>query len=108
MEGGLRRRRIEMAANKAKDENHDDEPMYVTLEYDDGTEVETEVMGIFEVDGQEYIALIPDDGTDDVYLYGYADTGDDEFELIDIESDDEFEKVVKEFDVLVAEVGEDD
>ena len=97
-----------MAANKAKDENHDDEPMYVTLEYDDGTEVETEVMGIFEVEGKEYIALIPDDGTDDVYLYGYADTGEDEFELIDIEDDEEFDKVVEEFDALVAESDEDE
>ena len=97
-----------MAANKAKDENRDDEPMYVTLEYDDGTEIETEVMGIFEVDGKEYIALIPDDGTDDVYLYGYADTGDDEFDLIDIEDDDEFDKVVKEFDVLMADAYEEE
>jgi hypothetical protein len=41
-----------MAENKAKDGQYDDEPMIVTLEYDDGTEVETEVMGIFEVDGK--------------------------------------------------------
>ena len=91
-----------MAANKAKDEKHsDDEPMVVTLEYDDGTEVETEVMGIFEVDGKEYIALLPDDNSDDVYLYGYAEVGDDEFELLDIEDEAEFEKVVKEFDALM-------
>jgi Protein of unknown function (DUF1292). len=91
-----------MAADKAKDEQYnDDEPMVVTLEYDDGTEIETEVMGIFEVDGKEYIALIPDDDSDDVYLYGYAETGDEEFELIDIEDEEEFEKVVKEFDALL-------
>jgi hypothetical protein len=91
-----------MAANKTKDEIHDeDEPMVVTLEFDDGTEVETEVLGIFEVDGKEYIALVPDDDSDDVYLYGYDETGDDEFELIDIEDEDEFEKVVKEFDALM-------
>ncbi|MDR3364561.1 MAG: DUF1292 domain-containing protein [Clostridiales Family XIII bacterium] len=91
-----------MAANKAKDENYgEDEPMVVTLEYDDGTEVETEVLGIFEVEGKEYIALIPDDDSDDVYLYGYEEAGDDEFELIDIEDEEEFEKVVKEFDALM-------
>jgi hypothetical protein len=90
-----------MAANKAKDENFDDEPMVVTLEYDDGTEIETEVMGIFEVDGKEYIALIPDDDSDDVYLYGYAEMGDDEFELLEIEEEEEFERVVKEFDALM-------
>jgi len=90
-----------MAANKAKNDAHDEEPMVVTLEYDDGTEIETEVMGIFEVDGKEYIALIPDDDSDDVYLYGYAEVGDDEFELLDIESEEEFDKVVKEFDALM-------
>ena len=91
-----------MAANKAKNDNLiEEEPMVVTLEYDDGTEIETEVMGIFEVDGKEYIALIPDDDSDDVYLYGYAEAGDDEFELIDIEDEAEFEKVVKEFDALM-------
>ena len=96
-----------MAANKDKEENYDDEPMVVTLEYDDGTEVETEVMGIFEVDGKEYIALIPDDDSDDVYLYGYAEMGDDEFELLDIEDDEEFDKVVKEFDALMEATDED-
>ena len=91
----------------AKKENYDDEPMVVTLEYDDGTEVETEVMGIFEVDGKEYIALIPDDDSDDVYLYGYAEMGDEEFELVDILDEAEFEKVVKEFDALMDAAGEE-
>jgi uncharacterized protein YrzB (UPF0473 family) len=95
-----------MSANKTKDEisEDDDEPMVVTLEYDDGTEVETEVMGVFDVDGKEYIALIPDDGSDDVYLYGYAEIGGEdgeEFELIDIEDEEEFDKVVEAFDVLM-------
>ena len=60
-------------------------------------------MGIFEVDGKEYIALIPDDDTDDVYLYGYKDVTEEEFELIDIEDDAEFEKVAAEFEKLTAE-----
>ena len=101
-----------MAANKSKDENFDDEPMIVTLEFeeDDGgvSEVETEVMGIFEVDGKEYIALIPDDDSDDVYIYGYVEVGDDEFDLLDIEDEAEFEKVVKEFDTLMDVAGEGD
>ena len=89
-----------MAANKGKSDNHEDEPMIVTLEFDDGTEEETEVMGIFEVDGKEYIALLPDD-SDDVYIYGYAEVDDDEFDLLEIEDDAVFEKVVKEFEVLM-------
>jgi uncharacterized protein YrzB (UPF0473 family) len=75
----------------------------ITLEFDDGAEVVCEIMGVFDCDGEEYIALLPEDGTDDVYIYGYKEVGDDEFELIDIEDDDVFEKVVAEFDELMAE-----
>ena len=66
-------------------------------------EIECEIMGIFDVEGKEYIALIPDDDTDDVYLYGYKEVSEEEFELIDIEDDDEFEKVAAEFDKITAE-----
>ena len=48
-----------------------------------------------------YIALIPNDDTDDVYIYGYKEVGEDEFELVDIEDDGEFEKVVAEFDKIM-------
>jgi uncharacterized protein YrzB (UPF0473 family) len=81
----------------------DDEEMYITLEFDDGTEVEAEIMGTFDVDGKEYIALLPDDGSDDVFFYGYKEVGDDEFELVDIEDDEEFKKVAEEFDRLTDE-----
>ena len=81
----------------------EEEADYITLEFDDGGEVEAEIMGIFEVDGKEYIALIPDDGSDDVYLYGYKELSDEDFELIDIEDDAEFDRVVAEFDKLTAE-----
>ena len=80
-----------------------DEAEYITLEFVDGKEVECEIMGIFEVGGKEYIALIPDDDSDDIYLYGYKEVSDDEFELIDIEDDEEFEAVKKEFDSLIDE-----
>ena len=81
----------------------EDEAEFITLEFEDGTEVEAEIMGIFDVEGKEYIALIPDDDSDDVYLYGYKEVNDEEFELIDIEDDDEFDKVVKVFEELTDE-----
>lgn len=84
-------------------ENERDESDFLTLEFDDGVEVECEIMGVFDFDGKEYIALIPDDGTDDVYIYGYKEVGEEEFELIDIDDDKEFEKVVAEFDKLTTE-----
>lgn len=81
----------------------EDEADFITLEFDDGKEVECEIMGVFEVEGKEYIALIPDDDTDDVYLYGFKELDDEEFELIDIEDDAEFDKVAAEFDKITAE-----
>ena len=59
-------------------------------------------MGVFEAAGKEYIALIPDDGTDDVYIYGYREVGEDEYDLVDID-DAEFEIAVAEFDRIVAQ-----
>ena len=75
----------------------------ITLEFDDGAEIECEIMGVFDYNGKEYIALIPDDGSDDVYIYGYKEVGEDEFELVDIEDDAELEAVVAEFDKIMME-----
>lgn len=75
----------------------------LTLEFDDGQEIECEIMGVFDVDGKEYIALIPNDGTDDVYIYGYKEVDEEEFELQDINDDVEFEKVAKEFEKITTE-----
>ena len=80
-----------------------EEADFITLEFDDGAEIECEIMGVFDYEGKEYIALSPNDGTDDVYIYGYKEVGEDEFELIDIEDDAEFEKVVAEFDKIMEE-----
>lgn len=74
----------------------------ITLEFED-KEVECEIMGVFEANGKEYIALIPEDGTDDVWIYGYKEVGEDEFDIIDIEDDAEFEAAVKEFDAIMAD-----
>ena len=92
-----------MAEEKKNTAIEEEEAEFITLEFEDGTEVEAEIMGIFEVEGKEYIALIPDDDSDDVYLYGYQEVSDEEFELIDIEDDAEFDKVVKVFEELTDE-----
>ena len=78
-----------------------EESDFITLEFDDGVEVECEIMGVFDCGDKEYIALIPNDETDDVYIYGYKEVGDDEFELVDIDDDEEFAKVVAEFDSIM-------
>jgi uncharacterized protein YrzB (UPF0473 family) len=81
----------------------DEDAEIITLEFDDGESIECEVMGVFEFEEKEYIALIPTDGSDDVFIYGYKEINDDEFELIDIEDDAEFQRVVEEFEKMTVE-----
>ncbi|MCR4929996.1 MAG: DUF1292 domain-containing protein [Lachnospiraceae bacterium] len=83
-----------------------DEEMSVTIDLDDGTSVECTIITILEVNGKEYIALLPmvdedDDLYGDVWLYGYKENPDDpneEPELIHIDDDDEYEAVADAFD----------
>ena len=96
-----------MAINQEKENNNAkpqlEEDEYITLEFDDGAEVECIILGVFPVGKKEYIALLPQDGTDDAYLYEYKEVGEEEFEILDIEDDKVFEKVAKEFDRITME-----
>lgn len=83
-----------------------DEVMTVELDLEDGTSVECEIITIFEVDGKDYIALLPivdedDDLFGEVWFYGYKENPDDaneEPELIYIDDDETYEKVQDAFD----------
>ncbi len=77
-----------------------DEEDIMTLEFDDGEEVECGILGVFDAFDKEYIALNPL-GTEDVYIYGYKEY-DEDYELMDMD-DEEFNKVVAEFEKLVVE-----
>lgn len=76
---------------------HEEPVIYVTFE-DEDREVACDVLGIFEVDGVEYIALAPQD-EDDVLIYRYSEDGED-IQLDEIATDEEYEKVSAEFDEL--------
>jgi len=73
----------------------------LTLEFDDGAAFECGIMGVFDLNGKEYIALDALDDSNDVYLYEYVPT-DDDFELLDIPEED-FAAVSQEFDRLMDE-----
>lgn len=88
-----------MAENR-RDAYNEDEIM--TLEFDGGDKFECGILGVFPLDGKEYIALEALDGTDDVYLYGYRERGED-FDLLDIETQEEFDRVEQEFYRLMDE-----
>ena len=47
-------------------ENKYGEDEILTLDYDDGVSITCGIMGIFDVDGQDYIALEALDGSEEV------------------------------------------
>lgn len=74
----------------------EDEPIILNITLEDGQEMPSEVIGIFEVEEKEYIALLPEDD-DRVLIYKYAELENDEIDLQNIEDDEEFEKVTSVF-----------
>lgn len=83
----------------SKDYNEDE---IIRLDFDDGESFDCGIIGVFAVDGKDYIALEALDGSDDVYLYGYQENGED-FDLLDIEDQETFDRVAEEFDSLMDE-----
>ena len=89
----------------------EDDPI-ITLELDDGQEVECSVLSIFPLEGKQYIALLPisgdeeeedEDSDSEVYLYRYSEDENGEPILDNIEDDDEFEAVSDRFDEILDE-----
>ena len=95
-----------------------EEEMTVTLDLDDGTQLECVVLTIFEAGGKDYIALLPLDGAEseegEVYLYRYLEDEEGNPSLDNIEDDAEYEIAEEAFDELLDEqeydelVGEDE
>lgn len=88
---------------------NDDEDICVTLDMEDGTEVECEILTIFDLDDQDYIALLPKEETEGdeedstVFIYRYSEDADGNPALENIESDEEYEAVEERFDELLDE-----
>lgn len=81
--------------------------LFVTLEMEDDSTVECQVLTIFEVEEnhQDYVVLLPVDDDDndegEVYIYRYFEDEDGEPSLDNIETEEEFEMVSEIFDQLV-------
>ena len=76
--------------------SNQDEEMTVTLELDDGSSVVCSIVTILEVQGNDYIVLLPldengenEDG--EVFIYRYYGSEDGEPELDNILDDEEYE-----------------
>ncbi len=99
-----------MSANENEifpvDENDTD--IAVTLELDDGRSLECDILSIFTVGEQDYIALVPMEEDDpDVLVYRYEEEEDGTPVLSNIESDEEYEKVAERFDELLEEADDE-
>lgn len=90
-------------SDEIKNIDIEEEDDIITLEFDDDTAVDCAVLGTFELGEKEYIALAPEDGSDDVYIYGYKAINDEEFEILEIEDDAEFNAAAAEFDAIMAD-----
>lgn len=96
-------------AEKNQINNLEDDDMFVTLDLDDGSSVECQILTIFEADGRDYIALLPldENGNDnedgEVFIYRYSEDAEGNPSLENIEDDDEYEVVSDRFDELLDE-----
>ncbi len=95
--------------NLKEDFADEDADIRVTLTLEDDSEEECRILTIFDMDGNDYIALLPlDENGDDneegeVYLYRYEEDEEGEASLSDIEDEDEYDAVVDRFDELLDE-----
>lgn len=87
----------------------DDADICVTLDLDDGTQVECEILTIFDVGEQDYIALLPLDEKGEpneegeVFIYRYSEDSEGNPNLENIQDDEEYEAVSDRFDELLDE-----
>ena len=74
---------------------------FITLDFEDGASEEGVVAGLYEVEGKKYLSVVvgvneeTDFETDELegYLYQFVGDNEEEFELLDIENDEEFNRI---------------
>ncbi|EEV00622.1 hypothetical protein ROSINTL182_07413 [Roseburia intestinalis L1-82] len=90
-------------------QNNDDEDIVVTLDLDDGSQVECEILTIFTIGERDYIALLPldengeENEAGEVFIYRYSEDSEGNPSLDNIEDDEEYEAVSDRFDELLDE-----
>ena len=79
----------------------------ILFEFEDAEAVECDVVAIYENNGKEYIALTPaeagEEEESEVFIYLYKEVGEDEFEMADIEDDEEFDAAVDKLEEILGE-----
>lgn len=81
------------------------EDEYVTMELNDGTNVDCDILAIFPAENNQYIALLPsngpDAGTGKIYLYKYSENEKGEPLLYNIESCEELKAASEAYNELI-------
>lgn len=79
----------------------------ITLEDEDGNEKDFAIETVFDLDGMTYASICPIEGDivddEDITLYRYEESSDGEVLLSEIESEEEAERVAKEYEMLCSE-----
>ena len=82
---------------------------YYTLTDEDGNELQFEVIGSAELNGQIYYAMIPvddqptEDGVCEYVILKAEEEEDGEISLVSVEDDDEFDDVADYFDDMLSD-----
>ena len=91
------------------DEKLEFEQEIFTLTDEEGNESDFELIGSMELDGVNYVALLPVEGTEDEYvILKLTEDEDGDEVLVTIDDDDEFDKVEDAFeDAFMSEIDHD-
>ena len=76
----------------------------IKLINDDGKEMEFEILATFEVEDDEYAALLPLEGEEEVYLLKMLYDENEDMVLMNIEDQDEFSNVAAAYEAIVDEI----
>ncbi len=83
------------------DEIIDPSDMFLTVELDEGGEETFQILQIFTVGDQDYIAVCSLEDSDTIYFYRHFEDEDGNPSIDNIETDEEFEAVIDAFDELL-------
>jgi uncharacterized protein YrzB (UPF0473 family) len=80
----------------------------ITLCSEDGEETTFEVLGVITVEDQDYAFLVPldDEDSEEAYIFRIDKDGDEDI-LVEVEDDDEFEKVAQAWEEIYGDEFDD-
>lgn len=86
--------------------NHDElESMFITLTTEEGEDIKCEVVAMFPFEEKQYAAVTPVEDPEELILFRVEPDDEDEEEgiLVDIEDEEELERVIEAFQELLDE-----